>query len=163
MSKSTKLKNEARFIIASSVYLFTFLAIVNYIHSDYPWILFCIPVLIIAPLAVAKPRRFADLDFAWKLWFSVSLYYLILNLVLNHLFMWAIIVSFVVLWYPFSLFFGKRHQYFAFSIFGLVWAACFFTTLNLMTTPHEIWAIYPIFAMIWWPLPLYFFKYKRVD
>jgi len=30
-----------------------------------------------------------------------------------------------------------------------------------MTTPHVIWAVYPSFAILWWPLAMYFFRTKK--
>ncbi|GAF18181.1 hypothetical protein JCM19046_2741 [Bacillus sp. JCM 19046] len=37
----------------------------------------------------------------------------------------------------------------------------FFVCVNYITSPATIWAVYPIFIAIWWPLSLYFFSYKK--
>ncbi len=43
-----------------------------------------------------------------------------------------------------------------FSIWGSGLIIAFFIFINLYYTPHIIWAIYPIFAILWWPLSMYF-------
>jgi hypothetical protein len=36
-----------------------------------------------------------------------------------------------------------------------------FIAVNFFTTPNRIWAVYPIFALIWWPLSIYYFVYLK--
>lgn len=43
-----------------------------------------------------------------------------------------------------------------FSIWGSGLIIAFFVFINLYYTPNTIWAIYPIFAILWWPLSMYF-------
>ncbi|MFJ7954405.1 permease prefix domain 1-containing protein [Lysinibacillus sp. NPDC096418] len=43
-----------------------------------------------------------------------------------------------------------------FSIWGSSLIIAFFIFINLYYTPNTIWAIYPIFAILWWPLSMYF-------
>ncbi|MEK5233991.1 permease prefix domain 1-containing protein [Lysinibacillus sp. FSL K6-0232] len=43
-----------------------------------------------------------------------------------------------------------------FSVWGSILIIAFFIFINLYYTPHTIWAIYPIFAILWWPLSMYF-------
>ncbi|MDD1501348.1 permease prefix domain 1-containing protein [Lysinibacillus sp. CNPSo 3705] len=43
-----------------------------------------------------------------------------------------------------------------FSIWGSGLIIVFFIFINLYYTPNIIWAIYPIFAILWWPLTMYF-------
>ncbi|CAM5195484.1 2TM domain-containing protein OS=Lysinibacillus sphaericus OX=1421 GN=LS41612_00660 PE=4 SV=1 [Lysinibacillus sphaericus] len=38
-----------------------------------------------------------------------------------------------------------------FSLWGSGLIAAFFIFINLYYTPNTIWAIYPIFAILWWP------------
>jgi len=43
-----------------------------------------------------------------------------------------------------------------FSLWGSGLIIAFFIFINIYYTPHIIWAIYPIFAILWWPLAMYF-------
>lgn len=43
-----------------------------------------------------------------------------------------------------------------FSIWGSSLIIVFFVFINFYYTPDTIWAIYPIFAILWWPLSMYF-------
>lgn len=43
-----------------------------------------------------------------------------------------------------------------FSFWGSGLIIAFFVFINVYYTPNVIWAIYPIFAILWWPLSMYF-------
>lgn len=43
-----------------------------------------------------------------------------------------------------------------FSVWGSTLIIALFLFINLYYTPNTIWAIYPIFAILWWPLSMYF-------
>ena len=65
------------------------------------------------------------------------------------------------LWDPgFGVAFAGRGQSLAFAVCGAGLSAAFFIWLNFATTPQVIWAVYPIFAVLWWPLAIYYFVYK---
>jgi hypothetical protein len=48
-----------------------------------------------------------------------------------------------------------------FADFEALLSSALFIVVNIVTTPHNIWAVYPIFAFIWWPLATYYFIYKH--
>ena len=60
-----------------------------------------------------------------------------------------------------GIYFGKRRRFFAFSVTAAIVTIAFFSFVNYMTSPGHIWAIYPSFAIVWWPLSLYFFKVRK--
>ncbi|MET4562548.1 hypothetical protein ABIA69_003739 [Lysinibacillus parviboronicapiens] len=43
-----------------------------------------------------------------------------------------------------------------FSVWGSSLIIALFIFINLYYTPNTIWAIYPIFVILWWPLSMYF-------
>ena len=49
----------------------------------------------------------------------------------------------------------------AFSLCGALLSSALFIAVNIITTPHNIWAVYPIFAFIWWPLATYYFIFRK--
>lgn len=50
-----------------------------------------------------------------------------------------------------------------YSIWGSVLIIALFVFINFYYSPHVIWFVYPTFAVLWWPLSLYFrwMKVKR--
>jgi hypothetical protein len=46
---------------------------------------------------------------------------------------------------------------FAFSVWGVIIISALFVFINLYYTPHIIWFPFPVFAVAWWPLCLYFY------
>lgn len=45
----------------------------------------------------------------------------------------------------------------AFSVWGGILITAFFLFLNFYYTPHVIWFVYPVFAVIWWPMSIFFY------
>ena len=50
-----------------------------------------------------------------------------------------------------------------YSIWSSVLIIALFIFINFYYSPHVIWFVYPTFAVLWWPLSLYFrwMKVKR--
>jgi hypothetical protein len=49
----------------------------------------------------------------------------------------------------------------AFSVWGAILITALVLFINFYYTPHEIWFVYPVFAVAWWPMSL-FFHWLRV-
>jgi len=49
----------------------------------------------------------------------------------------------------------------AFSVWGGVIIAALFVFINLYYTPERIWFVYPVFAVIWWPMSMFFYWSQR--
>lgn len=44
----------------------------------------------------------------------------------------------------------------AFSIWGAILITALFLFINFYYTPNIIWFVYPVFAVIWWPMTMFF-------
>lgn len=44
----------------------------------------------------------------------------------------------------------------AYSVWGSLLIIALFIFINFYYSPHTIWFVYPTFAVIWWPLTMYF-------
>ncbi|MDX8047588.1 hypothetical protein SH601_16620 [Gracilibacillus sp. S3-1-1] len=150
------------FSIFSSLLIIVYLGIVNYINTPaYPWFLYAVYPIIWWPILVLLGKRAKSTIVALIGSISIILYYLCLNILLAPGHPWFIYPAFVVLWWPLSIYHARKKSYYAFSINGTILISAFFITVNLITSPQEIWAIYPIFGVLWWPLSVYYFVYKR--
>ncbi|UOQ44047.1 hypothetical protein MUN89_19620 [Halobacillus salinarum] len=145
-----------------SAAIIVFLIVENYVQTPhYPWFLYAVFPILWWPILVSLGQKAKTLTTALAGSLSIILYYVILNLVLSSTYPWAVYPVFAVLWWPLSVYHAQRKTFFQFSIHGSLWITLFFSTVNAISTPHEIWAVYPIFCVLWWPLSMYYFSYKK--
>lgn len=148
--------------ISYSVLIITFLIVTNYLNTpDYPWFLYGVFPIIWWPILVHLGDRAGSMKVAVIGSSSIILYYVILNIFLAPGYLWAIYPAFAVLWWPLSIYHAGKRAYFEFSVHASLLITVFFITANLISTPTTIWAVYPIFVVLWWPLSMYYFVHKR--
>ncbi len=155
-------KNNTLFSILTSLLLILFLIVENYRSTpEYPWFLFSVAPLIAWPTLVYLGNQSKKMTVAVIGSAIIILYYLILNVLLSPGYPWVMFPAFAVLWWPLTLYHVKRKSYFKFSIYASLLISIFFISVNVISSPHVIWAVYPIFVVLWWPLSMYYFVYKR--
>jgi hypothetical protein len=117
------------------------------------------------PVGVLFGRRLGKLGTAMIICIVGIGYYTLLNMYVFKGFPWAVFPAYVFLWWPLAIDYVKRRSLLIFSVIGSLWSAALFIAVNLFTTPTKIWAVYPIFTLIWWPLSIYYFVYlkQKVD
>lgn len=147
--------------VISSLVILAFFSVDNLINSpSTPWILFTIFPVLLWPICIFLGRRVLELPTALGLSTVGIAYYIMLNILIFPGFPWAIFPAYVLLWWPLSVAFARRGHAMLFSICGTLLSAALFISLNVRATPQTIWAVYPIFALAWWPLATYYFVYK---
>lgn len=119
-----------------------------------------------AQLAQSKNLGFS---FAFSVWGSVLLtaFFAFLNFYYSPANIWFVYPLFATLWWPLSMFAlwekqkAGRKMAFPYSVAGagLIIALALF--MNLYYTPHTIWFVYPTFAVIWWPVSVYFYRLRQ--
>jgi hypothetical protein len=135
----------------------------NYILSQtyHPWILYpAFPLvwLFLMTFFTKQTKTF------WFALFSAStgiLYYGILNFLLTPNTFWFIYPSFALIWWPLAVFYTKTKKPLLFSLPASLLTMALFVGINLLTSPKVLWSIFPIFALAWWPMSVYFIKRKR--
>lgn len=154
--------NLKAFSVVGSISIIVFLIAVNYTTSScHPWFLYAVFPVVWWPVTMFAGERAKSIKFALIGSASTILYYTLLNLWISPNYPWAVFPAYAVIWWPMSMYFGPRKKYFALSVMGSFVTILFFTIVNYISSPSTIWAIYPIFAVIWWPLSLYYFHYKK--
>ncbi|MDR3314135.1 MAG: hypothetical protein LBS96_06725 [Oscillospiraceae bacterium] len=156
MEKSNAKHSILAFSVAGSLFVTLFLVLINLLYSHFPWVLFCIPGVMMWPLSVWLRGRLGRVRITLAITLLVGGYYAALNILAAPGYPWAVFVGLALVWYPAVIALAKKGA-FALSAFGLAWSIPSFCVINLLTSPHTIWAVYPIFAVIWWPLSVYFF------
>lgn len=150
--------------VLGSLIIFAFLTFDNLTKSpNCPWVLFTLYPILMWPVAMFLKKRLGRLDLTLFLSCIGILYYVVLNVLVFKGFPWAIYPIYAILWWPLAIAFAKRKRGKAltFPIAGSLLTAALFVTTNWITSPNTIWAVYPIFAIAWWPLAVYFFVYRR--
>ncbi|WP_313894835.1 hypothetical protein [Psychrobacillus sp.] len=145
-----------------SALIITFLISENVLFSpEYPWVLYAIYPILWWPILASLGSRAKLMTTAWVGSISIILYYLVLNIFLAPGYPWVIYPAFVVLWWPLSLYHAQKKTYFKYSLHATFLITVFFILVNFVSSPHTIWAVYPIFCVLWWPLSMYYFVHKR--
>lgn len=151
-----------QYAIAGSLLINIFLIVTNYmLDPNHPWYMYPSILIILWPIFMYSGKRVKTLKFAVVSSGGIILYYVGLNLLISPIHPWALYPTFAILWWPISLYFAKKRDGLGFSIAGSVLIALFFGILNYVITPQIIWSIYPIFAVGWWPIIMYYFGRKK--
>ncbi len=143
-----------KFSVAGALLTIAYLIGNNLLSTPYPWALYAYFPVIGWPLAMYFGRRLGSLRFSMIGSLLVLAWYGALNLLLEPGSPWIIFIAFALLWWPLSAFFhGRRRPH----IYALVMSAlsiAFFAAVNAIYSPGAVWAIYPAFALLWWPMTL---------
>ena len=150
------------FSLFGSILFISFLISNNYLYSpETPWFLYAIYPVIWWPIAMYAGKRAATFSFAVVASLCTIMYYSVLNMLLSPQHLWAIFPAFAVLWWPLSIYFAQRRQFFQMSVAASFMSVVFFVTVNAVFTPGTIWAVYPIFGLLWWPLSMHYFYDRK--
>ncbi|MEX1377118.1 MAG: hypothetical protein AB1Z23_06510 [Eubacteriales bacterium] len=139
-------------------YIFLYYRLTPGIH---PWYLYIILPAIWWSVCAALKKRALTIVFQIISVVVFLAYYIILNAILTPTVFWTIHLIYPALWALMGIYFGHTKKYFAFSICAAVVTIAYFAFINYMYSPNVIWAVYPAFAILWWPLSMYFFKSKK--
>lgn len=148
--------------VLGSLITISFLTLENIIRTpNCPWVLLTYFPLLMWPVGVLLGKRLGKLSTALVTYVAAIVTYSILNLYVFKGFPWIIFPAYALLWWPLAIAFAKRGRLLIFSVIGSLLSAVLFVVVNLITTPDDIWAVYPIFAILWWPLSTYYFVHLR--
>ena len=152
------------FSFAGAALIIAFLVITNYMYSpSCLWFLYSAYPVLWWPMGVLLGKKMGSWPVA-IIGCAISIaYYIGLNVLLSPGFPWAIFTAYALLWWPLSIVFAKNKNHIAFAVCGTLLSAIFFVATNFITTPSTIWAVYPIFAFLWWPLSVYYFSYRKAN
>ncbi len=148
--------------IFCSIWIISFLLLINYLYSpNHPWFLYAFYPVIWWPILMLLEQKRKTVTIAVLGSIITIIYYSVLNATLSPEYPWAIYPSFAVLWWPIVLYFARTRQFFQLSLYASLLTIIFFIIVNVVSSPNTIWAVYPIFLILWWPLSMYYFKFKR--
>jgi len=149
------------FAIAGSIIgIGYYLALNLFMSPGHPWILYLLLPLVWWPVAIAFKRIAKNIGFLFVSITVFIIYYGILNIFVSTGHPWSLYLIYPYAWAVIGMYYGPRRKGFALSVAATLITAVFVSIINLIYTPGTIWAIFPVFAIIWWPMSLYFFKVR---
>jgi hypothetical protein len=150
------------FAIVGSLMILLFLATINLVFSPmHLWVLYAAFPVLCWPAVMFLGKRAGRFPAALAVSLLAVVYYIFLNKFYSPGFPWFIFPTYAVMWWPLSVLLAKRKKVMAYSLGGALWTIAFFIVLNAVTTPFSIWAVYPIFGVLWWPLSIFCFVFMR--
>jgi 4-hydroxybenzoate polyprenyltransferase len=117
---------------------------------------------------VAESKR-NGLSLAFSIWGGslILALFLFINFYYTPNTIWFVYPAFAVVWWPMTMYFQwYRNKYdvpigFAFSVCSFVLIIGLMLFINIYYTPKILWFVYPIFAIIWWPLAMFFHNLRQ--
>jgi hypothetical protein len=151
------------FSIIGSLAIIAYHIAVYYIQtpSIHPWYLYIILPALWWPVCMALKKHLRRI---WFLLFSLvvfAVYYLTLNVLIYPQYFWSMYLLIPEIIAVISLYYANKKKPFAYSVWVSSVLIVLFLLSNYMNSPNVIWAIYPVFAIIWWPLSVYFYKRNK--
>lgn len=142
-----------------------FFTLENFLKSPLcPWALLTYFPVLMWPVGVFLGKRLGKLYIALFGSITGILYYTILNITVFTGYPWAIFPAYALLWWPLAIYsFAKHKRPLLFAVAGTLLSSALFITVNAVSSPETIWAVYPIFAILWWPLSIYYYVYRQHD
>jgi len=129
--------------------------------GGHPWYLYILLPVVWWPIMMIFRSKIYTKAFLISSMVVFILYYAVLNLLLSPGHLWIVYLIYPFAWTVIGAYFTNRKKYFALSLWGAGITIIFFAIINCLTSPNHIWAVYPAFAVIWWPLSMYFFKVRK--
>ncbi len=155
-------KDKAKpFSVVGALMTIALFIISNLLNPSYPWALYaCFPV-IFWPIAMYAGKRLGGFKFSVIASAIVIAYYGALNILLEPMSPWVIFVVFAVLWWPLSVYFYGHHCPHKYAAVMSTLTIVFLAAVNAIYSPGALWAHYPSFAILWWPMTLCFAKNRK--
>ena len=74
---------------------------------------------------------------------------------------WYLYAAFAIVWWPILMYAGRYATTFAMSVLGSAAVIASYAMLNATLSPEFPWAIFPAYAVLWWPISVYCARSKQ--
>jgi hypothetical protein len=151
------------FAVIGAALIIAYHIAVYYIQTPnvHPWYWYIILPAVWWPVCMALRKQIRRIWFLLFSFLVFAIYYVVLNVIFSPEYFWSLSLLYLEIVAVINLYYARRKKPFALSVWISVVTIIFFSLINYINTPYVIWAIYPAFAIIWWPLSVYFYKRKK--
>lgn len=130
------------------------------VRPEYNWSIYLFGPAVLFSIMIFIGEKCKTFSFSIFAYISLLAYYGYVNFFIENGHPFILYIAFAFAWWPISLSFVKHKNPFRFSLAAFCLIAAFFIGTNLATTPHILWAVYPIGAAAFWPLSILVFGNK---
>lgn len=151
-----------RFAWAGSLVSIIFFVIVNQLTSpNHIWSIYPSFGLLFWPITVHFVKKKSLGIHA----LICSMLIICMLIIINYLYSpehpWFLYASYPILWWPILIFAGKNRDRLFVAICGSLTTIVYYSGLNIVLAHEHPWAIYPTFAVLWWPLAVLFVRTRK--
>lgn len=148
--------NKFAFALTGSIMTIFFLFIVNRLTTpDEMWFFHSALLILQWPLAIYFITRGLNKPFAAIDTLLIISCLFVDNMLYSPDHPWFLYAAFAIVWWPILLYAGRFAGTLAMAIIGSVSIIVSYTLLNVFISPAFPWAIFPAYAVLWWPLAVY--------
>lgn len=147
--------------IIGAVLTVAFLTFLNLQTTAYPWALYAVFPVLLWPISAYAGKNLGQLTYSVIGSICTVSWYGALNVFLAPESPWVIFIVYPLLWWPISVYFIGRGSARWYAAFMSAISIVFFAAVNLLYSPSVVWAIYPAYAMLWWPITLFFARCRK--
>jgi len=158
-----KKADSVAFSIIVSFTTFAYYIILYFVQTPeaHPWYLYLIFPLVWYPVTMFYRGTVNQHRFTIVSAIAFIAYYFTLNMIVTPNRYWFVEIILIASWVTIGRVFGSENKRFLLSVTGTLITISYFAVINYIYSPMVIWAVYPAFAIIWWPLSYYFFKVRK--
>lgn len=150
------------FAVLGSVVAIGYYTLLNmFLSPAHPWIIYMILPILWWPVSIGLVSKISEKLFIYGSATIFMIYYSLINVFVSPSHPWSLYLLYPIAFIIIGLLFGRKKKDLAMAISGAIITITFFTITNWLITPETIWAVFPIFIVLWWPLSVYYFKPKN--
>ena len=161
----SKHRSSAGFAVGNAALMIAYFYLVHrFVTPDmHPWYWYSFFPLLWWPVVAALKEKAVKPLLVTLCAVLFLVYYGALNLALSPGTPWALFLTFPAAAAVIGVLCREKQAWAALSVWTSAFGIAYFAAINLVYTPHTVWAVYPAFALVWWPLSMLLFGRKRRD
>ncbi len=161
----SKYRNAPGFAAVNAVLLIAYFYLVHrFVTPDiHPWYWYAVFPLVWWPVAAALKEKAVKPLLVTLCAVLFLVYYGALNLALSPGTPWVLFLTLPAASAVIGALCFEKKAWAALSVWMAAAGIAYFAAINLVYTPHVVWAVYPAFGLLWWPLSMLLFGRKAKD
>lgn len=139
--------------------LIVILLLINFLTTPSEWwALYPTFFLLLGPLSLLLNKKSGYILYSLTMSGAIIAILFIINMIESPNYFWFMYAWFPILWWPLSAIAGRTAAKPFFATVAALSIIAYYTILNMYMEPGFPWAIFPTFAVLWWPLSVTYAK-----
>ncbi|MFS0780262.1 hypothetical protein [Bacillus sp. 1P06AnD] len=130
-----------------------FLMVVNWLTTpDNWWSLYPCFFMLFYPLSFLCQSKKGYQLYSILSSLLLLIFFVVINLRETPDYYWFLYIVAPLIMWPITAFAGKKATSIGFSIWSAFGLSAYYIVLNIVFEPRFLWCIFPVFALLWWPI-----------